>query len=137
LEKQLSFTLNNTAWSYVENEKSESVKSYESLLNSTEFLELKKVIDETNVSYQKSNKRRFNKWILYSSAAMIAILLSLYLLLQQTSPQNLYNESLNLKELPSLVTRSDDNTKLLNAFIKGLQKCNSINLTLPKLLLIV
>jgi tetratricopeptide (TPR) repeat protein len=113
LEKQLFEALDDNSWSFAENIDSKEIKEYESLLRGKEATEIKEIISQANTSYQKkSNKKRFKKY-LFSSAAVIALLVSLYTFMQESiHPADLYTSYISSTELPSIINRGNNYNEL-------------------------
>jgi len=111
-EKQLFQTLSEKEWGFG-NHNPKDVKAYRKLFESEETKELERMIKSVNTDYQKSKKQHnLTKWI-YSSAAMIALLISVYaLFFKSVSTQELYAEYIEKTELPSLIVRGENQNKL-------------------------
>ncbi len=117
IEKQLFNTLDPNEWSFAENVSSRKKDNYKQLYKSKETTLFKDTIKRVNSEYQndqqKSTKKIFKRW--YSVAAAILVICSLtFLLPKKSSLQELYAESINLSELPSMVVRNSNISTHLN-----------------------
>lgn len=109
LERQLQETLSDKDWSFI-NRESLEVKEYEEAFKSEEVKAVKKVIENVNTAYQKSNKTNYRRnWIFYASAAVIAMTIAISVFYPKSSPQKLYIAYLEESQLPSFISREDSN----------------------------
>ena len=117
IEKQLFQTLNNSEWSFAVNTNSTELKEYASLYNSKKSNVLKKVLKQENNIYQRNLKIKSNKKYYYFIAAAIVILfLSIANFVNfNDNPKDLYAYYLSATDLPSISTRGNENSNLVNA----------------------
>ncbi len=117
LESQLSSFLDDNDWYSLQNENPAEVKAYEEIIASDEITELKAILKDINAKQQKANTTKRINWPLYASAALIALIVSLYLIMRPSvTSEKLYSEYISLSDLPSLVVRSTTtNTDLIEA----------------------
>ncbi len=109
-EKQLFETLDPEDWSFSEADSSDEISAYKKLFASEKTKIIKKAIGEANTQYKRDRKINRRNWLLYSSAAIIAILISVFTWYDSgPSMEQLYSDNLDLEDLPSLVTRGEDN----------------------------
>ena len=114
-EKQLQETFNDKEWSFIKEQTTE-VKTYKEIYKSREIKRLQKNIQNENKVYQQSKKTIRRKWVLYASAAVIALLISVFIFYPASSPQELYIAYLEDSDLPSFISREDSNeTNLIKA----------------------
>lgn len=126
LQKQLSQALNEKDWSFAEKVDQDRLKSYETEFRRQETKDLAATLKKINVDYQSQEskrKRNFGPWLLYLSAAIIAVLIAVNGLLPSTyTPEELYANYYDSQELPSLVVRGENQSELAQAqlfFEKG------------------
>ncbi|WP_075341754.1 hypothetical protein [Tenacibaculum agarivorans] len=117
IEQQLFETLNPDEWSLAKNISSEKKELYQKVYKSKATEGFKKTLEQVNTEYQStqrnSSKKSFKKW--YTAAAAILIIGSLvFLLPRKSSSQELYAESIDLSELPSMVVRNTNSAVNLN-----------------------
>jgi anti-sigma-K factor RskA len=115
LEKQLVDTLDEGNWSFIESENPE-VKEYAEMLEDSDFQNLKKTLSHTNSEFNSDMQNGTRKLFYYLAAASVVLFLGFQFFFNQTpSHTELYNEYVALNDLPSLVSRSDDNSDLIKA----------------------
>ena len=78
-EQQLLETLNENSWSFAKNIDTTEAKEYEKSFKSEEVKNIKEIISTANKNFNKKKPTGFRKWYLYSSAAVFALLISVYL----------------------------------------------------------
>lgn len=105
-EKQLKDSLSEEEWSFMKN-KTPEVEAYNEIYKSKEIQKLKNVIQDSNNVYQQPKKTISRKWFLYASAAVIALLVSIYVFKPSASPQELYLAYIDNSVLPSYISRED------------------------------
>ncbi len=111
-EKQLFESLNENDWSFIEHENLDEVQTYSALFKNDKTKELRQVLKEVQVEQNKPVKKKSRQWLLYASAAAIAISLSvLSLLTNKTNNNELYANYLDISELPSLSVRGDNSNE--------------------------
>lgn len=114
-EKQLFDNLNDDSWSFIKKNDSKELDAYTRLFQSDETKKLTSILQEVNANYQKINNKKNKRWFLYASAAVIALLICFYVVLNtSSSPLELYASYLDTSEIPSLIARGDEN-ELVNA----------------------
>ncbi len=113
-EKELFETYSEDEWNS-KNLNPELVKEYKELFQNSETQQLKTVIDKVQNKFQESPKKKvFTKRIIYLSAAMIALLFTVYTLIPKSiSNQDLYFAYIQKDKLPSLISRSTNETDLV------------------------
>lgn len=117
-EQQLFDTLDENSWSFAKNVDTSKVKEFENLFKSEEIIYIKKTIAKANENFKKKKKNRFKKWQIYSSAAIVALLISVYALKPQNlSTNEIYTKFINSKEIPSIINRG--NEKDFKKLVKG------------------
>jgi len=106
LEKQLSETLHEDSWSFLEETDHPEIKEYEALLKSKETQALKEGIHEAHKAYEKS--QRFSKnWIFYVAAAVVIVFFSTTIFdFAPKSNQELFDKYMQKTDLIALVDRS-------------------------------
>ena len=106
LEKQLSETLHEDSWSFLEETDHPELKEYEILLRSKETQALKESINEAHKEYKKS--QRFSKnWIFYVAAAVVIVFFSTTIFdFAPKSNQELFDKYMQKTDLIALVDRS-------------------------------
>lgn len=108
LEKQLSESLNDDSWSFLEDANDPEVKEYEAILRSKESQHIKKSITEAQVAFSKSHESKKKNWLAYAAAAVITVLIVLNIFSNdEIDSQELYKNFLNKTDLLALVERSD------------------------------
>jgi hypothetical protein len=117
-EKQLLETLNDDDWSFIEKRNAPQIKEYTELLRSKEIQKLKNTLQSVNSDYQLTTKKKYKKWFLYASAAVIALLISISVFYPTFSSQKLYADYIITTELPSFISREDSNQ---NSLVKAQQ----------------
>lgn len=135
IERQLFETLNPDDWSFVKQVSSKKIDAYKTLYNSETTKKFKANLNTINQEYQGTQKTQNSyltskiNWKIYvTAAAVLLVVFSLLFLLPNTkTPQQLYAESLNLSELPSITVRGEIGsknslTKAQNAFESGAYK---------------
>lgn len=111
LEQSLQETLGEDQWSFAK-QPSKEIDEYRKLLADDDSSELKQVLQQVSKKQQKETKIRTLQRIFYSSAAVIAILLSItFLFPSHPSNTKLYEEYLQLESLPSIVSRGSEDEK--------------------------
>ncbi len=117
IQKQLFDALPENNWSSAENVAEKRIQEYEALYRDKETLQLKETLKNVNRTYQKKNSKSTRSWLFYASAALIAIIISIGILM--SGPQNvqeLYVDYYDTSDIPSLVTRGiKEDTLLMNA----------------------
>lgn len=109
LEKQLFESLNDNDWNFVSTSDIEDAQAYKTLFESEDVQQLKASISQAGSEYKKERRTSRRNWVLYSSAAIIAILFTAFSLWNTGSSETeLYATYLNLSELPSFASRGDD-----------------------------
>lgn len=108
-EKQLLETLNENDWSFVKSSESSEVKSYKKIYRSDEIQSLKGKLQEINKNYQKPKGKKITKWLLYASAAVITLLVTFNVFFTSFTSQDLYNDNIEVDNLPSFISREDTN----------------------------
>lgn len=117
-ERELLESLNEDDWHFIENYNKEQVEEYTSILRTKELIDLKEELKRVNEKHKEdvSTPNRFNwKRVLVSSAAVLAIMFSIYLFTNNSTTEELYVEYLNVSDLPSLVSRDDTSNQLTKA----------------------
>lgn len=118
-ERELFESLDEDDWHFIEHYNKEQVEDYTSILRSKELKDLKeelKRVNEKQKELEVSSKHINWKRILVSSAAILAIMFSVYMFTNDNvSSQDLYVEYFDVSELPSLVSRDDSNNQLAKA----------------------
>jgi hypothetical protein len=110
LEQQLFDTLNQNSWSFVKNIDTLELKEYEKLFKEKKIKEIEKTISKANENFKKKKIFKSRKWYVLSSAALVALLISVYLLKPQSLNTNeIYTDYINRIELPSTINRSNSN----------------------------
>lgn len=117
LEKQLSESLDEKNWSFVENINSEEVTEYSELFRSEEAKSLQKTLSEVSLEHKKegSSKKRN---VFYLTGIAVAVLLLITLnLFNGSDSTDYYSDYIMLNELPSFVDRSEtiDKQDLMSA----------------------
>ncbi len=112
LEQQLREALNDADWSFASKQTAVS-KSYEEILKGEDFKKLRNVVQDVNASHQKSKKSASLKWILFASAATIALLISISVFDSNPSVNELYEIYSKDTNLPSFISREDGNENSL------------------------
>lgn len=119
LQKQLQEALNDEDWSFAEQVDADAIKSYEAEFRRQETKDLAVTLKSVNAQYQKTTSKRninFRPWLLSLSAAIIAVLLAVKVLLpSEYAPEDLYVKYFDTQELPSLVVRGDNESQLVKA----------------------
>tara|TARA_R110002051_G_scaffold324414_1_gene421528 strand:+ start:4116 stop:4913 length:798 start_codon:yes stop_codon:yes gene_type:complete len=109
-EQQLFDTLNENSWSFVEKPDKTELEEYKKLFKSKEIKNIKNSIKKANTNFKKKKHFQIKKWHIFSSVAMIAMLISLSILLPgKESNQEIYANYINKSELPSIVNRGNEN----------------------------
>ena len=117
-ERELLESLNEDDWHFIEDYNKEQVDEYTSILRTKELTDLKAELKRVNEKHKEnvSIPNRFNwKRVLVSSAAVLAIMFSVYLFTNNSTTEELYVEYLNISDLPSLVSRDDSTNQLTKA----------------------
>ncbi len=113
-ENQLFLNFNSKEWNAIENNDSHEVKAYEVLFREKASQDLKETLSKVNERYQNSQKSTAKFWWLSASVAIILILLGTTLFLsRKTHSQELYANYLDLSDVPSLVDRGSNDSRLL------------------------
>ncbi|MFP4847149.1 hypothetical protein [Winogradskyella sp. PE311] len=112
LEEQLFHTLNENSWSFIEHNTTD-VDNYIELLKDKDLQNLKKTLAQTNSEFNSSSSKPTRKLFYYLAAASIVVFLGLQFF--SNSSGNLYEEYIELNDLPSFVSRSDKSDKLVKA----------------------
>lgn len=108
-EQQLFDTLDEKSWSFAKNIDNSEAKEYENLFKSDAIKDIKNSIAKANDNFKKKKTSGFKKWQIFSSAAVIALLISVYFLLPKNeTPQEIYASHINMSELPSIVNRGNE-----------------------------
>ncbi|WP_299678411.1 hypothetical protein [uncultured Dokdonia sp.] len=117
LQKQLLEALSEETWSTAENVAVKRLKEYEELYKSQDFVQLKNAIIQAQNAYKNSAPKSNRSWLYYLSAALIAILITLIVLVPQgQTPQELYVDYYTTSDVPSLVARGgEENSTLIDA----------------------
>lgn len=117
LQKQLLESLSESSWSYAEHVDVERLKEYEELYKSENSVQLKKAIVQAQNNYKNSVPKNKRPWVYYLSAAIIAILIGIAVLMpKQQNSQELYVDYYEISDIPSLVTRGGtEDTPLIDA----------------------
>ncbi|WP_299207516.1 hypothetical protein [uncultured Dokdonia sp.] len=117
LHKQLFESLSENDWSYAKNVDTKRLKEYEQLYKDKETLQLKETLKIANSAYQKKNSKNTKSLLFYLSAALIAIIITVGVLLpKQQTPQELYVDYYTVSDIPSLVSRGGvEETSLIDA----------------------
>jgi hypothetical protein len=112
-EKELFETYNEEKWNAKE-ANPKLVKEYKELFKNSEAHELKETILKVQNEFQKpKSKVTFSKKLFYLSAAMIALLFTIYVVTPKSiSNQDLYTSYIQKENLPSLITRSKSQNDL-------------------------
>lgn len=106
-EKQLFETLNDDDWSFMEGEEAPEATLYEKIYKSDAVKKVKETIQQENQKYQNRKRTLFKRKFFYMGAAVIALLISIYLFSPKPpySSEKLYTQYIESTDLPSLVTR--------------------------------
>ncbi len=120
-EKQLLETLHNEKWNYNEEESSiDEVNEYVKLFKGEKALNLKKVLKNVNEEYQATRYKKTNKNYIYVAAVIVVLIIgTIFINLNKVTTDELYVEYLQLKTLPSLVSRGNNDP---NNLIKAQQE---------------
>ncbi|CAL2087616.1 conserved protein of unknown function [Tenacibaculum sp. 190524A02b] len=114
LEKQLYESLDENDWSFAENS-SDEVKKWVDNFSSEESRSIKKTIDEVANQYKNKSKVR-RLW--YFSGVVAAILILFNVLnfgkKKNFSNEGLFSEYINLEELPTFISRGEDEGDLID-----------------------
>ena len=106
MEKQLSESLDDNSWSFVEERDLEEVVEYESLFKTEETKNIKQAILKAQGDYQNSQKPSKN-WFLYVAAAVVVVLFSVLMFNNSPKSNNdLFASYFNESDLLSLVDRA-------------------------------
>lgn len=117
LQQQLLESLSENTWSTVKNVDEKRLKEYEELYKSEEITQLKQVIKQSENDYKKSTSKNKRPWLYYLSAALIAILITIAILIpKEQNPQELYVDYYDTSDIPSLASRgSGEDASLIDA----------------------
>ena len=119
LQKQLYEALDDNSWSFAKNVDPETVKSYEAEFRSQETKDLAANLKKVNAKYQAEKPQKkinFKPWLFYMSAAIIAVLIAVNGLMPTShTPEQLYVDYYEAKDLPSLVVRGENEVQLVIA----------------------
>jgi len=110
-EENLYNSYNSDKWSFVKNNESDELDTYTALFQSAETEKLRSVLQQVNEDYKNTSKNKSNRWVIYASiAAMITLLICFLIFFNNpTSHQDLYASYLETSEVPSLVSRGEEN----------------------------
>lgn len=115
IEKQLFETLNPNDWSFAENVNHQKKETYSTIYNSKEATDFKQTLIKVNSEYQNSQKNTSKKTIrkfFYPVAAAILIIGGLiFMYPKKENLKDVYASSINFSELPSMVVRSESESK--------------------------
>jgi len=117
LEEEMFKSLNKEEWSFIEKKNHAEVKEYETIFENEETKEIKKILKKENEKYQKKqNKKSTKKRSYYIAAALVALVFSLYNIINtKESTQNIVASYLNETELPSIIERGEKQNELAKA----------------------
>ncbi|MEP0265963.1 hypothetical protein [Dokdonia sp.] len=117
IHKQLFESLSENNWSSAKNVDPKRLQEYEALYRDKETAQLKKAIAEAQSNYKKSTSNNKRPWLYYLSAALVAILITIAVLMpQQQTPQELYVAYYTVSDIPSLASRgTEEDTSLVDA----------------------
>lgn len=117
LHKQLFESLSENNWSSAKNVDPKRLQEYEALYRDKETAQLKETLIQAQINYKKNTPKSIRPWFYYLSAAFVAILITIAVLIpQQQTPQELYVEYYTLSDIPSLATRGgEEDTSLIDA----------------------
>lgn len=111
LEEQLYEALDTKDWSLSTSRNSDELQEYKVLFENEDTDKAKRNILKAYNLYKKEDKYRKMKWILYSSAALFILFISISSLFKtQETNLELYSSYIDFSELPTLSTRSNDDT---------------------------
>jgi len=114
-EQELMDSLDPTGWNFLNPNEDPALTSFEEAFKSEKTQDLKRTLEE--VSYNYSNQdtsKRSTRWILYSSAAMIAVIVGLFAWFNTNeNPQDLYASYFDASDLTSVAVRGDSTEELL------------------------
>lgn len=111
LEKQLSESLDEKEWSFVENINSEEVSEYSELFRSEEAKSLQKTLSEVSLGHKKEGSSKKRKVFYISGIAAAVLLLITLNLFNGSASTDYYSDYIMLNELPSFVDRSETTDK--------------------------
>ncbi|WP_299767095.1 hypothetical protein [uncultured Dokdonia sp.] len=117
LQKQLLESLSENSWSYAKHVDAKRLNEYEKLYKSEETAKLKTTITQAQSNYQNSASKNKRSWVYYISAALIAIMIGIAVLMpKKQNSQELYVDYYETSDIPSLVSRGgEDDTSLIDA----------------------
>ncbi|MEL6253978.1 MAG: hypothetical protein AAFR87_18360 [Bacteroidota bacterium] len=117
LEGQLSKMLSEDEWYYVKEEEAD-IDDYKSILASDEIQELEKTLVKVNKSYERKKSRAIKSIYYYIAAASVVLFLVVQLFFsKRDSHDTLYAKYSAIEDLPSFVSRSDEESQLSKAQI--------------------
>lgn len=117
LSKELRIQYNDMSWQFLIKQQIKRGDNLSDYLKSEEVKNIKESISNVNKVFNNKNKpftRR--KWYMYSSAALIALLISVYIINHQNkSYEEIYYYNINKVEIPSAINRGskDDFEKII------------------------
>ncbi|WP_299519426.1 tetratricopeptide repeat protein [Winogradskyella sp.] len=117
LEKQLFDALNEDRWSF-SNVDGVEIDAYKEILEGEDVQNLKKTLTEVNTRFNNSNQKKTKSKTIYYylAAASIVVFLGVQFFFNHNpSSQELYNEYIELNDLPSFASRAHDSGELPKA----------------------
>lgn len=126
LEKELYASLNDTEWNPIDKKAhAEEIKEYVKAFHAEDVLALKETLKKSNDTYQVNAAQKKQKNVFrYAIIAVSILVLGIGAMwkLQTKTPEQLYAAYIQINELPSMLTRSNDQNSLIKAqhvFEKG------------------
>ena len=115
LEEQLFHALDEDSWSFA-TKNAYDLMEYKGLLESDDIKNLKKTLVTTNSKFNLKSNSKTKRLFYYLAAASIVVFLGFQLFFnQKVTNQDLYNNYVNLSELPSFVSRDNTTSELFEA----------------------
>jgi len=106
LEKQLFEALNDETWNFQKTETQET-EDYKKILEGDDLQNLKKTLKKVNSELNSLPKNKSRRPFYYLAAAIVVLLSFQFFFNQSNSTQDLYNEFVNINDLPSFISRSN------------------------------
>ncbi len=114
-EQELMDSLDPRGWNFLDPNEDPTITLFEEAFKSEKTQDLKRTLEEVSYNYSnQSTSKRSTRWILYSSAAMIAVIVGLFAWFNTNeSPQDLYASYFDPTDLTSVAVRGDSTEDLL------------------------
>jgi len=113
-ERQLFNTLNESDWSFEDNENHPLVREYEQLFKSDEVKEIRKSISKARNNYNNKFTNKSRRPYFLSAVASIIILISIYIYFpQKLTLEEIYDNNISNTKLPTLQNRSSNSENLM------------------------